>query len=315
MLGYMLRRMMLAVPVLVGATVIAFALGVIAPGDPVADALAQNGFDAPTPEEIEAMRIALGLDRPLPIQYFGWLGGVLRGDLGRSIFTDLPIAGEFARRLPVTLSLAVSAVILAVAVGVPLGMAMGYWRNRPFDHVGRFMTLTLLSVPGFWLALMLILVFSETLRWLPTSGPGGWRHMVLPSAVLATGMAAVLMRLGRAVMLEAMSEPHIIAARGRGLSEARIVAGHALKNMAAPLITVTGTYFGGIVGGSVIVEVIFALPGIGQYAVEGIFRRDYPVIQGYVLFTAAIFVLFNLAADLACLLVNPQVRLGARAVA
>jgi len=315
MLGYVLRRLMLAVPVLAGATIIAFILGVVAPGDPVADALAQNGFDSPTPQEIEAMRVALGLDRPLPVQYMDWLGGVVRGDLGRSIFTDLPIAQEFARRVPVTLSLAVCAVILAVVFGVPLGMAMGYWHNRAFDHVSRFITLTLLSVPGFWLALMLIFVFSETLRWLPTSGLGDWRHLVLSSAVLATGMAAVLMRLGRAVMLEVMSESYIIAARGRGLTEARVVIGHALKNMAAPLITITGAYFGGILGGAVIVEVIFALPGIGQYAVEGIFRRDYPVIQGYVLFTAAIFVLFNLLADLACLLVNPQLRPGQRAAA
>lgn len=315
MLGYVLRRLILAVPVLAGATIIAFSLGVIAPGDPVMDALGQSGFDTPTDEEAEAMRIALGMDRPLPVQYLAWLGDVLRGDLGRSIFTDTPIATEFMRRLPVTLQLAILAVVLAVIFGVPLGMAMGYWHNRAFDHVGRIVTLTLLSVPGFWLALMLILVFSETLRWLPTSGLGGWQHMILPATVLATGMAAVLMRLGRAVMLEVMGEPYVIAARGRGLTEARIILGHALRNMALPLITVTGTYFGSILGGAAIVEVIFALPGIGQYAVEGIFRRDYPVIQGYVLFTAAVFVTFNLLADLACGLVNPQLRLGERAAA
>ena len=304
--------MILAVPVLLGATLIAFTLGVIAPGDPAADALTQSGFDAPTEAEIAAMRAELGLDRPLPVQYLSWLGQVLTGDFGTSIYTDRPIAEEFARRLPTTLTLAGCALILAILIGLPAGLAMGYWAQSFGDRAGRVVALTLLSMPGFWLALMLILVFAETLRWLPTSGLGTWQHMVLPALVLCTGMAALLMRLSRAVMLEALAEAHITVARARGLAEARIVLIHALKGAAAPLITVTGSYFGAILGGSVIVEVIFAIPGIGQYAVEGIFRRDYPVIQGYVLFTAAVYVVFNLLADIACLLVNPQLRLGAR---
>ena len=304
---------MLAVPVLFGATVIAFALGVIAPGDPVAGALMQSGFDAPTEAEIAAMREELGLNRPLPLQYLSWVAGVVQGDFGTSIYTDRPVVDEFARRLPTTLALAAVAVVLAVLIGLPTGLAMGYWAGHVGDRAGRVIALTLLSVPGFWLALMLILVFAETLRWLPTSGLGSWQHLVLPSLVLSTGMAALLMRLSRAVMLEALAEAHITAARSRGLSEARVVLIHALKGAAAPLITVTGGYFGAILGGSVIVEVIFAIPGIGQYAVEGIFNRDYPVIQGYVLFTAGVYVIFNLAADIACLLVNPQLRLGERA--
>ena len=304
---------MLAVPVLFGATVIAFALGVIAPGDPVAGALMQSGFDAPTEAEIAAMREELGLNRPLPLQYLSWVAGVVQGDFGTSIYTDRPVVDEFARRLPTTLALAGVALVLAVLIGLPTGLAMGYWAGHVGDRAGRVIALTLLSVPGFWLALMLILVFAETLRWLPTSGLGSWQHLVLPSLVLSTGMAALLMRLSRAVMLEALAEAHITAARSRGLSEARVVLIHALKGAAAPLITVTGGYFGAILGGSVIVEVIFAIPGIGQYAVEGIFNRDYPVIQGYVIFTAGVYVIFNLAADIACLLVNPQLRLGARA--
>ena len=304
---------MLAVPVLFGATVIAFTLGVIAPGDPVAGALMQSGFDAPTEAEIAAMREELGLNRPLPLQYLSWVAGVVQGDFGTSIYTDRPVVDEFARRLPTTLALAGVALVLAVLIGLPTGLAMGYWAGHVGDRAGRVIALTLLSVPGFWLALMLILVFAETLRWLPTSGLGSWQHLVLPSLVLSTGMAALLMRLSRAVMLEALAEAHITAARSRGLSEARVVLIHALKGAAAPLITVTGGYFGAILGGSVIVEVIFAIPGIGQYAVEGIFNRDYPVIQGYVLFTAGVYVIFNLAADIACLLVNPQLRLGARA--
>lgn len=303
---------MLAVPVLFGATVIAFTLGVIAPGDPVTGALMQSGFDAPTEAEIAAMREELGLNRPLPLQYLSWVAGVVQGDFGTSIYTDRPVAEEFARRLPTTLALAGAALVLAVLIGLPTGLAMGYWAGHLGDRAGRVIALTFLSVPGFWLALMLILIFAETLRWLPTSGPGSWQHFVLPALVLSTGMAALLMRLSRAVMLEALAEAHITAARSRGLTEARVVLVHALKGAAAPLITVTGGYFGAVLGGSVIVEVIFAIPGIGQYAVEGIFNRDYPVIQGYVLFTAVVYVVFNLTADLACLLVNPQLRLGAR---
>lgn len=310
--AYVLRRLTLAIPVLLGATLIAFTLGVVAPGDPVAGALMQSGFDAPTEAEISAMRAELGLDRPLPLQYLSWLGNVLTGDFGTSIYTDRSVTSEFARRLPTTLTLAGSALVLAIAIGLPSGLLMGYFAQSLGDRAGRIVALTLLSMPGFWLALMLILLFAETLRWLPTSGLGTWRHMVLPSLVLSTGMAALLMRLSRAVMLEALAEAHITAARARGLAEIRIVLLHALKSSAAPLITVTGTYFGAILGGSVIVEVIFAIPGMGQFAVEGIFRRDYPIIQGYVLFTAFIYVVFNLLADLACLLVNPQLRLGAR---
>lgn len=312
MASYILRRLILAVPVLFGATLIAFTLGVIAPGDPVAGALMQSGFDAPTEAEIAAMRTELGLDRPLPVQYVSWLGNVLTCDFGTSIYTDRPVAEEFARRLPTTLALAGAALILAVLIGLPSGLAMGYWAHSFGDRAGRVVALTLLSMPGFWLALMLILIFAETLRWLPTSGLGSWQHLILPALVLSTGMAALLMRLSRAVMLEALAEAHITAARARGLAELRVVLIHALKGAAAPLITVTGGYFGAILGGSVIVEVIFAIPGIGQYAVEGIFNRDYPVIQGYVLFTAAVYVVFNLLADLACLVVNPQLRLGAR---
>lgn len=272
----------------------------------------QSGFDAPTEAEIAAMRENLGLNRPLPVQYLSWVAGLFQGDFGTSIYTDRPLVDEFAGRLPTTLALAGAALVLAVLIGLPAGLAMGYWAGRFGDRAGRLVALTLLSVPGFWLALMLILIFAETLRWLPTSGLGSWQHLVLPALVLSTGMAALLMRLSRAVMLEALAEAHITAARSRGLVEARVVLVHALKGAAAPLITVTGSYFGAILGGSVIVEVIFAIPGIGQYAVEGIFNRDYPVIQGYVLFTAGIYVVFNLLADLACLLVNPQLRLGAQ---
>lgn len=313
LLGYVARRLATALPVLIGATIIAFLLGVVAPGDPAREALSQSGAYEPTPEEVEIMRVQLGLDRPLPVQYVAWLGRVVQGDLGTSYVTRLPIGEEMLRRLPVTLQLAGAAILVVAVVGIGGGMLLGYFHNSWLDHLGRIGTLTVLSIPGFWLAIMLIILFAENLRLLPTSG---WRtpaHAILPAIVLATGTSAVLMRLARGLMLEVMSRPYITAARARGLPEWLIVFGHVLRNILVPLITVLGTYSGSVIGGTVIVETIFALPGIGRYAVEAIFRRDYPVIQGYVLFTSAAFVGFNLLTDIFCYFIHPQLRLGGRA--
>lgn len=312
--GYILRRMALALPVLLGATLIAFLLGVAAPGDPAREALSQSGFGEPTLEEIEALRERLGLNRPLPEQYFAWLGNLLRGDLGTSLITARPISTDMLLRLPATLQLAALALTMATLLGIGGGLLMGYFRRRWIDHAGRILTVLILSMPGFWLALLLILVLAEHLRWLPTSGYGTFRHLVLPAFVLATGTMAVLMRLGRAVMIDTMNQPHILTARAKGLSEFSVVVGHALRNTLVPLVTILGSYFGAILGGSVIIEVIFAIPGIGRYAIEAIFRRDYPVIQAYVVMTAAIFVVFNLLTDLLCLWIHPAIRLsgGAR---
>ncbi|MEM9342029.1 MAG: ABC transporter permease [Pseudomonadota bacterium] len=176
----------------------------------------QSGFDAPTEAEIVAMREELGRNRPLPVQYLFWVAGVVQGDFGTSIYTDRPVADEFARRLPTTLTLAGAAQALAVLIGLPAGLAMGYRAGNLGDWASRVIALTLLSVPGFWLALMLILIFAKTLRWLPTSGLGTWQHLILPALVLSTGMAAWLIRLSRAVMLEALVEAHITPARSRG---------------------------------------------------------------------------------------------------
>lgn len=308
--AYIVRRLLLAVPVLLGATLIAFTLGVAAPGDPVREALAQNGALEPSPVEIEAMRTRLGLDRPFLVQYGEWLLGLVQGDLGASLISGQPVADELLRRLPVTLSLSLCAVVLAGVFGVSGGLLMGYCHGRLIDQAGRIVSLIILSMPGFWLALLLILLFAEHWKVLPTSGYGGIEHLVLPAAVLASGTMAVLARLTRSVMLEVMHQPYVTAARARGLSESVVVFRHIFRNMLVPIITVLGTYFGAILGGSVIVEVIFALPGIGRYAVDGIFRRDYPVIQGYVVLTALTFVTFNLLADLLCLWISPKTRVG-----
>lgn len=308
--SYILRRLFLAVPVLLGATLIAFVLGVIADGDPAREALAQSGIAEPSAAEVEAMGIELGLDRPLIVQYGDWLAHAVQGDLGKSYITGRPVAEELARRLPVTLTLALCAVAVAAFVGIGGGLAMGYWHGRFIDHAGRIVSLVTLSMPGFWLAILLIILFAETLQILPTSGYGSPEHLVLPAIVLASGTSAVLMRLTRSVMLEVLHQPYVTAARGRGLSERTVVFGHVLRNMLVPIVTVLGTYFGAILGGSVIVEYIFSIPGIGRYAIDGIFSRDYPVIQGYVVFTALIFVGFNLIIDLLCFWISPKTRVG-----
>ncbi len=307
---YLFKRGAFALTVLLGSTVIAFLLGVIAPGDPAREALGMNGTVEPSEEEIQQLRQELGLDRPLVIQYGDWLWNAIHGDLGTSYITKESVTKELLSHLPITLHLAVWAVVIAVFTGIPLGMWMGARQHSWVDHIGRVIALILVAAPGFLLALIFIIIFAENWGILPTSGYGTWQQMILPATVLATGTAAILMRLSRAVMLEVMNEPYMLTARAKGLKESHVIISHALKNMLIPLITVIGTYFGGILGGSVIVEVIFAIPGVGRYAVEGIFKRDYPVIQGYVLFTTLIFIIFNFVTDLLYVVIHPEVRVG-----
>lgn len=308
--AYIGGRLATALPVLIGATLIAFLLGVIAPGDPAREALSQGGGLEPSIEQLAAMREQLGLNAPLPVQYAAWLGRVVQGDFGQSYITRQPVAEELLRRLPVTLQLATWAVVIAAFFGIGGGMVMGYFHGGAIDHAGRVFSLALLSIPGFWLAILLILVFAEILHLLPTSGYGTWQQMILPAVVLASSTAAMLMRLSRAVMLEVMSQPYIVTARAKGLSEPLIVIRHALRNMLIPLVTVIGNHAGEIFGGAVVVEVIFALPGLNRLAISGIFQRDYPVIQGFVLVAAFAYVAFNLLVDLLYTLIHPQIRLG-----
>ena len=310
--GYICRRILTIIPVLLGISVIAFMLGVIAPGDPAVEVLSLNGYSQPTVEEIEQMRIKLGLDQPLHIQYGQWLMSAVQGDLGVSYMTGASVTGEILRRLPFTFSISVLAVIFAVSIGLPLAMLMAVSKNSIFDHLGRVVALIFVSTPGFWLAILLITLFAEELKILPTSGYGTLKHLILPAFVLAAGTIGVIMRLGRATLLEVLNQNYILAANAKGLPKAEIVTKHALLNALTPIVTLVGTYFGNILGGSVIVEVIFAIPGMGQLAIDAIFRRDYPVIQGYVIFAGLVFVFFNLLIDLLYVVINPQVKLGGR---
>lgn len=305
---YLGRKLLNLIPVLIGLSIISFLLGVIAPGDPAYFILSADGFTEPTDEEIHIMQAQLGLDKPIHIQYLRWLNRAARGDLGRSYMTGKAVSSEIIRRLPVTLKVSLLAVAFTIFIGISSGILMAAKSDKVYDRIGQIISLCLISIPGFWLAIFLISLFAERLRFLPTCGYDSFKSILLPAFVLAAGTMGFTMRLTRASLLDELHKDYIITAHSKGLKYNVIVLKHAFRNSLIPVITLIGTYFGHILGGSVIVEVIFALPGIGQFVVDGIFARDYPVIQGYVLFTGTVFVLVNLAIDSLYLLFNPKVR-------
>ena len=302
--------MLVLVPVLLGITLAAFLLGRITPGDPVDDALFRIGVEFPTDEDRAEMASQLGLDKPLMVQYMNWLNKVLHGDLGKSIITGADIGKELLRRLPITLKLSVSALIMAVVFGVGGGILMAICQGKPLDSVLKTISTLLLSIPSFWLALFLVTLFAEKLHWLPTSGlDRGIASLILPAISLAAVNIGATSRFTRGNILSELGEQYIIVANAKGLSQRAVTIGHAFRNSLIPIITLIGNYFGGILGGSTIIESIFAIPGIGSYVLSAIQNRDYPVIQGYVLITGTTFVLITLAIDLLYIAVNPKIRI------
>lgn len=298
------------VPVLLGITLAAFLLGRITPGDPVDDALFRIGVEFPTDEDRAEMASQLGLDKPLMVQYMNWLNKVLHGDLGKSIITGADIGKELLRRLPITLKLSVSALIMAVVFGVGGGILMAICQGKPLDSVLKTISTLLLSIPSFWLALFLVTLFAEKLHWLPTSGlDRGIASLILPAISLAAVNIGATSRFTRGNILSELGEQYIVVANAKGLSQRAVTIGHAFRNSLIPIITLIGNYFGGILGGSTIIESIFAIPGIGSYVLSAIQNRDYPVIQGYVLITGTTFVLITLAIDLLYIAVNPKIRI------
>ena len=308
--GYIARRLLSLALVLLGISLIAFVLGVISPGDPAEIALSKSGMTSPAPEQVAAMRAELGLDDPLPTQYLRWLGGVLHGDLGTSYNNGRPVLGELSRRLPFTLKLGAYAVLFACLVGFSLGIASAMFHDRWPDRLIRGFVNIVLSVPAFWLALLMILLFAEMLGWLPTSGVGNSRHMLMPAIVLSSATAASLVRLLRASLIAEMGKQYFLAASARGFGRWALLLRTALPSAILPTITMVGNYIGGILGGSAVVETLFAPPGIGSYAIDAIGYRDYPALQGYVLLTGLVFVLISLAVDILCALLDPRIRLG-----
>ncbi|MDR7464549.1 MAG: ABC transporter permease [Armatimonadota bacterium] len=303
--GYLRRRTLLGLVTVLGVSVGAFLMIHLVPGDPVLVMLSEFA----SPADQQALRQQLGLDRPLYIQYWRYLGGILRGDLGRSVRSNRAVVSEIAWRLPNTLRLAVAAMLLAAVGGGLVGVISAVRRNTLWDHATMLAVLVGLSMPSFWLGLMLMIVFAVRLQWFPVAGYEGWQHLVLPALTLAAGPAAVLARLTRSSMLEALNQDFVRTARSKGLREQTVVVKHTLKNSLIPVVTVLGLQFGHLLGGAVITESVFAWPGVGRLVVDAILARDFPVVQGTVLVIALGFVLVNLIVDVLYAYLDPRIRL------
>ena len=307
-----LQRLAATVPVLLLVTAGVFALLHLTPGDPI-DAMMAESADATAKA---SLRAELGLDRPLHVQYVAWMGRLLRGDLGHSIRNGEPVLENVSRRIRPSLQLALLAMAISLLVAFPVGIASAVRRNTSVDRVGTTFALFGICMPNFLLALLLIFLFGVTLRWLPISGyvdpaeelVDGLRSLALPAVTLGLALAAVVARTLRSSMLEALTEDYVRTARAKGLSEWRVVRGHVLRNALIPVVTVLGLQLGTLIGGAVITEYVFALPGIGRLVVDAVFARDYPLVQGVVLLIAVGFIASNLVVDLLYGLIDPRIR-------
>jgi peptide/nickel transport system permease protein len=316
MFRYFLSRLFWCVPVMLGASVLIFVLLRFLPGDIVDIILGTEG--AASPEVQATIRRLFGLDQPIYIQYLVWLGAVVRGDLGNSLRTSEPVTGLLLSRLPVTIELAVLSVGLSVLMAIPLGVLSAVKRGGPVELLSRLVGLIGLSLPNFWLATMLILIASLWFGWLPSliyvnpfSNPvENLKQMILPAVSLALALMAIVLRMTRSSMLEVLSHDYVKTARAKGLGERVVLMRHALKNAMIPVITVVGIQMGTLFGSTVVIEQVFGLPGMGWTFVNGIYQRDYPVVQGAVLMLAFTFVLVNLLVDLTYAYLDPRIRYG-----
>jgi ABC-type dipeptide/oligopeptide/nickel transport system permease component len=275
-------------------------------GDPVT-LLAEPGARA---EDLQRIRVEWGLDRPLPVQYFAFLKNIVTGDLGNSFNYEMPVSQLYFQRLPNSLELAFAATLISFLIGIPAGLISAVKVNSVWDSAGKVVALFGLAVPGFWLGLVMILVFSVWLGWLPTSGQGGWRHLIMPATALGWYFAASLLRLTRSSMLEVMRSEYIKLARLKGLPGYVVIAVHAFKNALIPVLTLAGVNLVVMINAAVIIEVIFAWPGIGRLLYEGIFQRDFPLVQGVVMEAGVMIVLINLMIDVLYAYIDPRIRLS-----
>lgn len=336
MSGYVLRRLGQAIPVFLGVTFVAFLLLYLTPGDPVELFMGQTG--TVSPEEIARVRREFGLDRPFLVQYGLFLGGILRGDLGQSIIYRRSVVALLGERLPATIELTVFASLIALLVAIPAGVVAAVRRNTWLDAMGTTVSLLGVSLPGFWLGLILILVFSVTLRVLPVAGRAAYgtglkwqtgfllldavlqrngrafvdlvRHLVMPAVALSAGMMAMVMRLTRSSLLETIHQDYVRTARAKGVPEGRVVLRHALRNALLPVVTAVALNVGTLLGGNMVVETVFSWPGLGRLVVEAVEGRDYPLIRACVLVYAVTYVFLNLIADLSYAVLDPRVAVG-----
>jgi len=304
---YLARRILAVVPVLFGVTLAVFSMLFLVPGDPVKMMLAEF---VTSPDQIAQMRAQLHLDEPLPQQYGRFVANALRGDLGISIRSRRLVATEIAENVGNTAQLALASMAVAVAIGVPLGLLAALFRNTWLDVGSMVVALLGVSMPSFWLGLLLIFVFSLHLAWFPATGGGDLLHLVLPSLTLGTIASAIIARLTRSSMLEVLGQDYVRTARAKGLAWWGVVVRHALKNALIPVITIFGLQFGNLLAGAVIVETVFSRPGLGRLIVGGILAKDFPLVQGTVLFIAAFYVMINVLVDVAYAFVDPRIRVG-----
>jgi peptide/nickel transport system permease protein len=310
--NYILRRLLQGIPVLVLITAIVFLVVYFIPGDAAMVVLGQSA----TPERLEAMRHRMGLDEPLPVRYGLWLKQILQGDLGRSLVYQLSVWTLIGRALPITLYLTLFSLLIALVIAVPAGMLAALKRNTWIDLVATTWAFLGVSIPGFWLGIMLLIVFGVKLQWVPLSGyvspfddpAESLRTMILPAFTLGVFLSGPLTRYLRSSMLQTMSQEFVLVARAKGLSERKVIARHILRNSLIPFVTVIGVQLGYLIGGAVVIENVFALPGVGDLAVSAIGNRDYPVIQGVVLVVATGFVLINIAIDVLYAILDPRIR-------
>jgi peptide/nickel transport system permease protein len=304
MLRYFVRRLVMTIPVLLGVATLVFALIHLVPGDP---AQAMLGETAPAADLAE-LRTKLGLDRPLLTQYRSYLTGLLSGDLGTSFRYNTPVAREIGQRLGRTAELALAAMVVAVVIALPLGVIGGLFRGTAIDHAATTLSLVGVSMPNFWLGPLLAIVFAVALGWLPVSGTGTFAHLILPAVTLGAALAAILARMTRATLIDELRELYVLAARARGVSRWRAVIVHALRNSLIPVVTIIGLQLGAVLTGTIITETIFAWPGVGRLLIQAINFRDYPLVQGCILFIAVTYVTMNLLVDLMYGWLDPRIR-------
>ena len=307
MLTWILRRILAVVPVLFGVTLAVFSMLFLVPGDPVKIMLAEF---VTTPDQVARMRAQLHLDEPVLQQYGRFVGNALRGDLGMSIRSRRPVATEIGENLGSTGRLALASMVVAIALGVPLGLIAALGRNSWLDVAAMGVALLGVAMPSFWLGFLLIFVFSLHLGWLPATGGGDLPHLVMPAVALGAIAAAIIARLTRSSMLEVLGQDYVRTARAKGLGGFAVVVRHALRNALIPVVTVFGLQFGNLLAGAVIVETVFSRPGLGRLIVGAILSKDFPLVQGTVLFVATAYVLINVVVDVAYAYVDPRIRIG-----
>ncbi|MDD5218945.1 MAG: ABC transporter permease [Candidatus Bipolaricaulis sp.] len=314
MWGYIVRRLLTGVLVLFGVVTIVFFSLQLAPGDPISMLIPAESGSGTSAEVVAALRAKYGLDKPVFIQYLVYLKNLVRLDLGQSISTDRPVAEALLSRYPATLELTICGLLVAVLIALPVGIVSAVRQNSVLDNISRVLALATTSIPSFWLGLLLMLLFSLQLRWLPASGRlgsvwswDGLKHIIMPAVTLGAMATGILMRLVRSAMLEVLRADYLNTARAKGLRERTVIYRHALRNALIPVITVLGLQVGTLLGGTVVIETVFAWPGIGRYVIWGIMGKDFPVVQGGVLALTLGFVIVNILVDIAYCAVDPRV--------